>query len=310
MVPQPFARIARPTLWSMGLLLGMVSTGSGIARAQAPETGPDSTQCWSTEASAPKGPSVAVPSEESRIASTAPAPNFPALQKACWIELDQIDPLIDPHTSKPLYWIDIRSSRSANALPLSGALRIAADEITLKPFLRPATLVLIGTGWDDSVVLTACERLTKAGLSVRALKGGVRAWQAAGRPVGWVAKGWGSDEIDPSDFIEAAPRERWPVIGLDLPATFTAPVPAKRWARANTQSSWSPSRLFPTAARQNLPIVVLAAEPTVARHTPVAIQNKQLIWVRGGVAAYQKALEQQYATAAKSSRALTRGCKE
>lgn len=293
----------------MGLLLGVVSAGSGIAWAQALETHPQVMQCWPTEAPAPKGLSVSTPLRESRTASTASVLDSPALQKACWIEIGQVDKLSDPRTPKPVYWIDIRSPRQANALPLSGALRIAVDEITLKPFLRPATLILIGTGWDDSVVLTACGKLTKAGLSVRVLKGGARAWQAAGRPVGWVANGWGSNEIDPNDFIEAASRERWPVIGLDLPKTFTAPVPAQRWAQANTQPAWSPARLFPAATRQDLPMIVLAAEPAVAQLSPAAIKNnKQLIWVRGGVAAYQKALEQQRDIVASPSRALTRSC--
>ena len=293
----------------MGLLLSVVSIESGMLWAQTLETQPQVMQCWPTEAPTPKGLSVTTPLREDRTASTIPAPNFSALQKACWITFDQVGPLSDPHASKPLYWIDIRSPRQAKALPLSGALRIAVDEITRKPFLRPATLVLIGTGWDDSITLTACGQLTKAGLSVRVLKGGARAWQAADRPVGWVAKGWGSDEIDPNDFIEAASRERWPVIGLDLPKTFTAPVPIKRWAQANTQSPWSPAQLFPAAARQELPIIVLAAEPAVARLSPAAIKNnKQLIWVRGGVAAYQDALDRRRDIVASPSRALTRSC--
>jgi rhodanese-related sulfurtransferase len=280
-----------------------------------PELGPEPSRCLDTTVESPREAlkSLATahtpsPSTKERTAHAAAA--------ACWLEPEEVNAFI---ASQPtVYWVDIRPSRQANALPLAGSLRIAPDDISHKPFLREATLLLIGTGWDDTVVSETCARLHEVGIAVRALRGGLMGWQAAGRPIVLVPEGHGPDEMEATDFIEAAPRESWPVIALDVPAQADLGVPVARLARISAKKTWSPARMFPRAARQKQPIIVLASDQTQVdqlraqqaiqqRRTPGRMDN--VIWVRGGFAAYRTALVQQQALATRWSLPIGPPCR-
>jgi rhodanese-related sulfurtransferase len=251
--------------------------------------------------------------------SAIPATDAATSDNSCWVDFSNVAQSVTVNAT----WIDVRSLAETKAIQLPGALRIAMTELRTKTFLKNASIVLVGSGRDDGDIATTCGELKRSGFpSVIALRGGVRAWIAGGRPIlGEAAALQGLDLIAPMEFQRQAARAPWIVVGVDLPSSVILPgSPTDYRAIAahedagrvvseirSEQAKWRGQK----AESRPTAIIVVTVDADHARRARDALRTAQVSDVfvlQGGVAAYRDFLNQQHGIAAASGKALVRQC--
>lgn len=236
---------------------------------------------------------------------------------SCWIAFAEVSTKSSPT------WVDVRSSGEARAVQMPGALRIPLTDVSTKNFLKSTPLILVGSGRDDGEVAVACGELKRDGFAqVQALRGGLRAWIAAGRPVlGDAAMLQTQDLIKPIEFQRQATMAQWLILGVDLPSATGLPVVPGAYRAISAgddpqrvvttirqiEDEWSrkKSASVPTAM-----IVIALDEPraTQLRRTLRDASVANVLVLQEGLAGYRSFLSQQQGIAAAAGKALTRPC--
>ncbi len=246
----------------------------------------------------------------------AAAPASPG--SACWID----DDAVASWSGGTPTWVDVRPPASARGTTLAGALRIALADLPRKSFLQAQPLVLVGTGFDDVALAQACEALRREGFArVRLLRGGVRAWRAAGRAMAGMPAEGGLDSISAAELHRSVPGAPWVVLGVGMTSAESLPprlsplrsidggsdaasaVAAVAQARRDIASR-------PPAERASL-VVVVAADAQSARELRTAVRRAQLpdvLTLEGGLAGYRQFLAEQESIAASAGKPLVRPC--
>jgi len=238
---------------------------------------------------------------------------------SCWIDLAELS---EPGAPQPA-WIDVRAAADSRAAPIPGALAIPLVELRSKSFLQRSPIVLIGSGRDDADLARACGELRGAGFQqVKLLRGGIRAWVSARRPV--MANGDALQNLDliaAGEFHRQAGGAPWLVIGIDLvpagalPAAMaslqpidTGDHPARALdaiRRRQAEFALNAARARPNA------IVLVARDDASAMQMRDAVRGSELrdvLVLQGGMAGYQAFLVQQQSIAAAVGKSLVRSC--
>jgi rhodanese-related sulfurtransferase len=110
-------------------------------------------------------------------------------------------------------FVDVREKRGFESASIPGSLNIAQHAVKSTGFLRARTVVLVDEGWGNPALESECRSLMKLGFAARILRGGVNAWQAAGRAfeTGRAANP-ALAEVQPRDYLAARIFDDWLVV--------------------------------------------------------------------------------------------------
>lgn len=99
----------------------------------------------------------------------------------CWTSVEHLEGL---RLNAGTFVADLRDLDGFRQSHIDGAVPLNGSEIEARQFLKGRTVVLVGTGLAAEGIGAACMRLRKAGFAdVYALRGGMQAWWASGKPV-------------------------------------------------------------------------------------------------------------------------------
>ena len=280
---------------------------------------------WSV--SGQTAPSVALECTQLALAEqvdAAPAPRREvrrepvARDDACWLDLEAARGWGGAGPT----WVDVRSATETRGVRVPGALQIPLAEVAGKAFLKAAPIVLVGTGFDDADLARACGELKRAGFAqARLLRGGIRAWEAAGEPLAVTGPAQALDVMSPGEFHRHAAGARWLVVGIDVRASDEVPPLLTQIRRVDAEGSASRVLTAVAQARVDIARMPAAAQPQaiviVARDDATATQWREalrrehvrdVLFLGGGLAAYQQYLREQQSIAANAGKPLTRPC--
>jgi rhodanese-related sulfurtransferase len=238
---------------------------------------------------------------------------------SCWIDLAELS---EPGAPQPA-WIDVRAAADSRAAPIPGALAIPLVELRSKSFLQSSPIVLIGSGRDDADLAHACGELRRAEFQqVKLLRGGIRAWVSARRPV--MADGGVMQNLDliaAGDLHRQASAAPWLMLGIDLPLSDALPAAMASLQQVDARNS--PARALDAVRRRQAELAHLekSAQPNaivlVARDDASATKLRDavrgagledVLVLQGGMAGYRAFLSQQQSIAAAAGRPLVRSC--
>lgn len=201
-------------------------------------------------------------------------------------------------------FVDVRAPAQARASRLGGALEVPLADIAGKAFLRPQALVLVGSGFDDADLARACASLRGGGFArVKILRGGVRAWQQAGRAMSAPVA---VDAIAPVELHRGIDYAPWLVVGVDLPADAWVPPALARMRRVPSAELDAVIEKERAASAGTL-VVVVARDADAARSLRGA-KRAGVVVLDGGLAGYRRFLAEQKDIAATAGMPLTRPC--
>jgi rhodanese-related sulfurtransferase len=267
------------------------------------------TQLALAEVAAPRA--VAVPPREVRSEPVAP-------YGECWLDLAAAQAW---GGGTPTF-VDVRPASEMRGVRIAGALQIPLSDLAGKSFLKNTPVVLIGSGFDDAELARACAELKRSGfVHARLLRGGVRAWSAAGQPLAVVGPAQPLDVIGPGEFHRHAFAAPWLVIGIDvradddLPsmlatlrrveANASAPRAVAAVVQARAEITDTPAAIRPSA------VVIVARDGSSGAKWYEAIRRERLpdvLFLDGGLIGYQRFLSEQQSIAASAGKPLTRPC--
>jgi rhodanese-related sulfurtransferase len=238
---------------------------------------------------------------------------------SCWIDLDRAN---TPGVPEPT-WIDVRPAPAVSAARIPGALQIPLSALPTKEFLKRTPVILIGTGRDDGDLGRACGELKRQGFQhVKLLRGGVRAWYDAGRPLlRDAAFSQTLDRLSPLELHRQAASAPWAIVGVDLDANTELPRTVFRSERIDVGNNFARAAAMirrlqvdltrgPDAERPNVIVVIGRDEHTSAQISD-AIRHAELrnvLTLEGGALSYQAFLVQQQNIAANAGKPLVRPC--
>jgi rhodanese-related sulfurtransferase len=219
-------------------------------------------------------------------------------------------------------WVDVRSPAQTRAAKIPGALEIPLSDLPQKRFLATLPIVLVGTGFDEADLADTCRTLRESGFArVKLLRGGVRAWQMAGRPLATTGNEATLDTLAPVDFHAHVRDASWLVVGVgvardeSLPSTLVglvrvdadaepqkaiAAIEQKRAALARASGDARPALMVVVAADASS-MVALRSEARRGRVPDV-------LFLDGGLAGYRRFLDEQQRVAASAGKPLVRPC--
>lgn len=233
-----------------------------------------------------------------------------ALTPSCWVSAAQVDAWQQSHN---VVWVDVRSRLKKQAYPLEGSLDIALISLQDQTFLRDKRIVMVGDGFDQPELDRACRELREAGFQrVYALQDGVktRSTQRADN----------IDVITPAELLAGSRATSWKIIAWDLSAADIATLPekpAEQWFSAEGNLSLLSQRigeLSQPKRGQTAPtkIVIVTAEDKTNRQLRSLLQQhspiSNLLWLQGGVQAYQHYIQRQHDIRINTGLSLQRSC--
>jgi rhodanese-related sulfurtransferase len=282
---------------------------NALAQMTAPSTMLDCPRLALAEQAIPNV--GAVPDKPPRDAAAQP---FQA--NSCWIDLDQAN-------SPEPTWIDVRPAGTVSAVRVPGALQIPLSALSSKEFLKQKPIVLIGTGRDDGDLARACAELRGHGFQqVKSLRGGVRAWSDAGRPLVRDAKfSQTLDRLSPLELHRQAASAPWTMVSVDVDASIELPRTAMQSRRVSVggdvvravnmiRDMQMELARGPDSERPNA-IVVIGRDEYISAELSDVIRRAGLhnvLTVEGGASGYQTFLVQQQRIAESAGKPLLRPC--
>ncbi len=241
-----------------------------------------------------------------------------ARDDACWLDLGAARAW---GGARPT-WVDVRSVTETRGVRIAGALQIPLADVAGKAFLKAAPIVLVGTGFDDADLQRACGELKRAGFAQgRLLRGGIRAWEAAGEPLAVTGPAQALDVMSAGEFHRHAGGAPWLVVGIDVRASDEVPPLLAQMRRVDAEASASrvvaavaqaraDIARMPAAARPDT-IVIVARDDATSMRWREALRRehaRDVLFLGGGLAGYQQYLREQQSIAANAGKPLTRPC--
>ncbi len=116
---------------------------------------------------------------------------------------------------RPLCLVDVRNSADYEKVQIPGAVRIPMFALKSKEILKTQPIVLLGSGYDYSLLEPECRNLREQGFMVSILEGGLCAWKARGLPL----EGMGTADLSlqtlsPADFFRERHMDHWLFLNL------------------------------------------------------------------------------------------------
>jgi len=128
----------------------------------------------------------------------------PPVTSACHITVEQAHRYI---RSKSVLLVDIRSEESYRQSTIPGAINIPLFAIKTRSFLKGKHLVLFDDGSNLPKLVGECRELvSKYGMKISVLKGGIRQWNNGGKGKGILYK------LTPDDYLASINVGRWVII--------------------------------------------------------------------------------------------------
>jgi rhodanese-related sulfurtransferase len=199
--------------------------------------------------------------------------------------------------------VDVRRREKFEKFNIPGSINIPLFAIKTKPFLKAKPLILVNEGYTYTNLERECERLRKSGFNVWLLNGGLNYWRALGAPLrGDLFSQKALNKISPRDFHAEKDNDSWLMIDVS---------PSK----STDARSLIPQSIFiPRLKEEKKFILTLKRTLATYRAKPfvsVLIWNekgeqyddiekivrnanfKNVFYLKGGVDAYRKFLEEQ-----------------
>ena len=195
---------------------------------------------------------------------------------------------------------DVRPAADYAAFHLNGALNLTAAELRTKPFLKPKTVVLIGSGKAERERYIDCARLKASGFKhTKVLRGGMIAWLSSGQAILGRAP-------DAASMGLLSPGELW------AETRFTANLVLLKASGKGLSHDWPSATTIPDTSLAAIQaalkrrgnqsplasVVLVTADDKVAASLPglrQAVQPVPLLAYTGSADAYARQLAQQQA---------------
>lgn len=234
---------------------------------------------------------------ESQAAAQPPKPDRASPDLSCAIAPAELTGLLKrPDT----VIADVRPAADYAAFHPNGALNLTAAELRTKPFLKPKTVVLVGSGKAERERYIDCARLKANGFKqAKVLRGGMIAWLSSGQPILGRAP-------DAAGMGLLSPGELWAETRFNANLVLLAANSkdlSHEWPSATTIPDASLAAIQ-TALKQRgnksppASVVLVMADDKVAASLPglrQAIQPVPLLAYTGSADAYARQLAQQQA---------------
>lgn len=209
-------------------------------------------------------------------------------------------------------WVDIRTVAVQQETGLK-MLAVPLSRLSSADFLADKTVILVGTGFDELQINQTIKNLRKKGFNhVYALSGGFFVWEKVqnhNKP--------NLQEISALEFLSGGQSIQWQVIsiGLNSSQLNTLPeLPAKQFSLAQISSPELKQYIIQGDNRNDAFIRYVLVSPD--EHTLRLLQrqmsfaeNDHIVWLQGGLAAYQQYIQQQNNLMNHAGQSLSRPCR-
>ena len=236
------------------------------------------------------------------------------INPSCWLSLPQVEAL---QNENDVVLVDVRQQTLKHAMPIAGLLSMSAYEIKDSVFLKNQHVVLIGSGFDQVMLNKVCEQLREDGFSyVYVLNGGAYRWMKQ-----HTQQFSDAIEITPEDFWLGGQTIPWEIVTVGLDSEQIAHLPQKPWLQITLSDEGAIERLGDQAMALNnngvIDIVLIAANKQIQQHLQqmwqediekIADQGIYIVWLEGGMYAYEAYVAQQYNVLSHANISLKQSC--
>lgn len=209
-------------------------------------------------------------------------------------------------------WVDIRTGAVQQETGLK-MLAVPLSRLSSADFLADKTVILVGTGFDELQINQTIKNLRKKGFNhVYALRGGFFVWEKVqnyNKP--------NLQEISALEFLSGGQSIQWQVIsiGLNSSQLNTLPEqPAKQFSLDQISSPELKQYISQGDNRNDAFIRYVLVSPD--EHTLRLLQrqmsfaeNYHIVWLQGGLSAYQQYIQQQNNLMNHAGQSLSRPCR-
>ncbi len=199
--------------------------------------------------------------------------------------------------------IDVRRREKFEKFNIPGSINIPLFAIKTKPFLKAKPLILINEGYTYTNLERECERLRKSGFNVWLLNGGLNYWRALGAPLrGDLFSQKALNKISPRNFHAEKDNNSWLMIDVSPSKSTDARslIPQSIFIpRLNEEKKFILTLKRTLATYRDKPFVsVLIWNEKGEQYDDIekSVRNanfKNVFYLKGGVDAYRKFLEEQ-----------------
>ena len=227
------------------------------------------------------------------------------LNKNRWINAQQMEALLP---TNPI-WVDIRNHSDHSDTGLS-LLSIPLSQLGNSSFLFNKTVILIGSGFDQTVLNQQMERLAQKGFKhLFALSGGIRTWQSFNQ-------GKLNNMLTIEEFMQGGQTISWKIITIGLNNEEIALLPEKP-IQNFTLSRKSISKLTQFIRNHHsetdsfIHYVLIARDEQAIRLLKNRLSQSVLtnaVWLSDGLTGYQQYIQQQHQLITNSGKSLVRPC--
>ncbi|MCX8753941.1 rhodanese-like domain-containing protein [Snodgrassella sp. B3837] len=209
-------------------------------------------------------------------------------------------------------WVDIRTGAVQKETGLK-MLAVPLSRLSSADFLADKTVILVGTGFDELQINQTIKNLRKKGFNhVYALRGGFFVWEKVqnhNKP--------NLQEISALEFLSGGQSIQWQVISIGLHSLQlnTLPeLPAKQFSLAQISSPELKQYISQSDNRNDAFIRYVLVSPDeqtlrlLQRQMSFA-ENDHIVWLQGGLAAYQQYIQQQNNLMNHAGQSLSRPCR-
>lgn len=234
--------------------------------------------------------------------------NKQPLDKKNWLTIQQLSQQQLQHA----VWVDVRSGIKDKESGLD-MLAIPLHQLSGAQFLFDKPVILLGSGFDQLSVNQAINRLRKKGFKhIFALNGGIYEWQKLHQPAQSRQQ-----EISAEEFLSGGKTIHWQIITLGLNAEQLATLPeqpVKQFALTQITASALNQFIRNNAKSSDdfIRYVLISPDEQTLKRLQQQISfadSANVIWLRGGIAAYQHYVQQQTKLIKHAGQSLSRPCR-
>ena len=234
--------------------------------------------------------------------------NKQQLDKNFWLTMNEIS----KKQPDNIILVDVRSGIKEKISGLN-MLTIPLNQISEARFLMDKNVILVGSGFDQIPINQTINYLRKKGFKrIFALTGGIYAWDNQQKSV--LLR---QQEISPEEFLSGGKTIHWQIISIGLNTEQVSALPEQPVKQfAFTQNTVSELNQFMQKKFTNKDIfihyvLVGANEQDIkSLQQQIKLNNSaNIVWLRGGIIAYQHYVQQQINLINHTGKSLSRPCR-